>query len=288
MIAIDVNPASFPTGTYSWSSCGAASFVLQRKAGPKDHPLSFSSSPSENFPFMNFCAETRSFWYMSLSCRWFCSTVWGDSHSRSVTWWREGNKGGFGPRGRTGISQLVCEKRWMQWRATDDWKNVWRTQQWRSQRALPNINSTGLWDEGAAWGEWGWREPNFCWCWGGGDTTHRSSLPLVPPALCSVIQITQNWICEVMWVTPHRQNRAVGHDLGQDCHLSPHSGLAEGKNNGSVQINWSHPLCWSIWIRSPLIPERLSLLCHPRWAENCKGRNPETETQISLRDPAKP
>lgn len=94
MIAIDVNPASFPTGTYSWKSWGAVSFVLQRKAGPKDHPPSFSSFPSENCSFMYFCAETRSFWYVSLHC-WekmiFQYWLWGDSHSKSVTWWREGN-----------------------------------------------------------------------------------------------------------------------------------------------------------------------------------------------------
>lgn len=179
----------------------------------------------------------------------------------------------------------------MQWRAMDDCKKVWRRQQWRYQLAPPDSNSTGR--QGCEMkvqrGEnWGWREPNFSWCWGGGDTTHRSSLPLVPPSLCSAIQIPQPWICEVVWDTPHGQNKTSGNDLGQDCHLFPTQALHKERTM-SLLITFSQPLCWlrTIRFRWALIPQCLSLLCCPRWARRCKalGLTQLTVTQISLWDP---
>lgn len=128
---------------------------------------------------------------------------------------------------------------------------------------------------------WGWREPNFCWSWGGGDTTHRSYLPLVPPSLRSATQITQTWICEVVWVTPHGQNKAGEDDLGQDYHTQASHKERTMSLYGQLPVSLfadSGP----IWI-----PQCLSLLCHPSWAGRCKalGLTWLTETRIFLWEP---
>lgn len=220
MIAVDVNPASFPTGTYSWNSCGNVSFVLQRKAGPKDIPWVSLHFLVKIAPLCVSVQKHRTFG------TWVCTAGGGDFPALSLEWFTQQIcnlvKGGEKKCEACSTRRKNRDLPAYLWEEVDAVKSHgWLEEGLEETVKVPACSSrqqqyreTGYEMNVQLRENWGWREPNFSWRWGGGDTTRSSSLPLVPPSLCSVIQITQIWICGVMWATPPRHNKAVGLDLG--------------------------------------------------------------------------
>lgn len=246
---------------------------------------------------MHFCAETQSFWYMSLHC-WeemiFQPWVWGDSHNKSVTWWKERN-------------------------------NLWGLVLWEEQGS-PSL-SVG----GGICSEEPWMTGRRC----GGDSSEGTSLLLQTATVqgdravrwrCSVGErgmegttflLVLGWrghypqeggkshLPSALWFRSLRPEfvRWCGHStqteegsrtwFGARLSLMPHSDLAQGKNNESLQVTFSQSLCW---LRTHLDQVTLdsstfvvSIPSQMSWEGQSSGfdlahGNPD----LSLRGPAKP